>query len=304
MLMRVNSDRSSPLETPATEPPPSDSFQWPPSPLPDSTDLPHPSLPRADASSILEPAPLGKIGRVLEASERAVLRPVIEPIERQIRQLGWQRDAIEKYCNRCGRSVGPSEEDEFGCSVCRNAVLMYDRVVRLGQYEFPLNQWVLALKFHRLRRFGERLGVELASAAREAGALESLPAGGIAVQAVPMSRRRRVARGIDHSAVLASSMARELGLPVVDCLYRRHRPSQRSTSSSERWGNVRGSIVLRDKSIPSLAFRRILMVDDVLTTGATARAGALALTGRPDARYSRAAWASAEVWHCVVATAE
>ncbi len=277
-----------------------DRFVWPPRPL---------EIEAADTTaSALAPeppaSPRSPRRNLLRQIERTLARPTIEPIARQAAERDWQRDPPDAYCARCARSVGPAEEDEFGCSECRSVVLPYSRVVRLGEYADPLDRWIWALKFQRLRRFGEFLGRQLGQALEEAGALHDPPPGGVAIQPVPASRRRRIVRGIDHASVLAASCAARLQVPMEQALTRAHRPSQRSVPPSMRWENARGSIGVKPGSERSLTAKRIILIDDVLTSGATARSAALALQGRPDARYAPAIWGATEVWHATVARAQ
>ena len=278
-----------------------DRFVWPPRVVEVE------SAPRRDTNPLeTEPQdrPASAFRDLLVATERALLRPVVEPIDRQIAELGWSRDSLDAYCQRCGRSIGPHEEDEFGCAACRRSALTFDRAVRLGEYSTPLDRWIWCLKFQRIRSFGVRLGNELGHALREAGALHSPPPGGVVVQAVPASFRRRWSRGIDHASVLAHACAEEIGVPCVRLLRRTHRRSQRSVAASDRWANAQGSVRIAKAGQRHLTGRRVIVIDDVMTSGATARAVALALKGQPDARFRPAPWGASEVWSAVVASAE
>lgn len=276
-----------------------DHFVWPPRPI-DTPPVPGSDAPSTDP---IQHARDSAASVLVKRLERALTRPTIEPIARQVAERNWQRDTQDLYCARCGRSVGPAEEDEFGCSVCRSSVLPYSRVVRLGEYADPIDRWIWALKFQRLRRFGEFLGRELAAALEEAGALRDPPPGGVVIQPIPTSNRRRISRGIDHARVIAASCGAQLDIPVLDALKRAHRPSQRSVPPSLRWENARGSMRVAESQSADLTGKRIVVIDDVLTSGATARSAALALQGRPDARYAPAPWGAAEVWHATIATA-
>lgn len=278
-----------------------DRFVWPPREVEADDARRHQPGPVELRPETPRPSPIREL---LVASERDVLRPVVEPIERQIADLGWSRDTPDAYCQRCGRSIGPHEEDEFGCARCRHAALVFDRAVRLGEYATPLDRWIWCLKFQRIRSFGVRLGRELGVALREAGALDAPPPGGVVIQPMPASFRRRWSRGIDHAAVLAGACARELEVPVVNLLRRVHRRSQRSVVTSDRWANAQGSVLVRRGAESRLMGRRVIVVDDVMTSGATARACALALKGQPDARYRPAPWGATETWQAIVASAE
>ena len=277
-----------------------DRFVWPPRPI----DTQLVQAPDSPTAVVAPPAPPSQVSALLRRLERALTKPTIEPIARQKAERNWSRDTQDLYCARCGRSVGPAEEDEFGCSVCRSSVLPYTKVVRLGEYADPIDRWIWALKFQRLRRFGEFLGRELADALGEVGVLENPPPAGVAIQPIPTSTRRRISRGIDHASVIACACGSALNVPVLHALRRTHRPSQRSVPPSMRWENARDTMRVLESRRADLTGRRIVVIDDVLTSGATARSAALVLQGRPDARYAPAVWGAAEVWHATIASAE
>lgn len=87
---------------------------------------------------------------------------------------------------------------------------------------------------------------------------------------VPVSRKRKWSRGYDQAELLAKALSRELGIPAVPTLKKiRDNPAQSGISDpARRLANVRG--VYRRKGDCDLSNRKILLVDDILTTGATA----------------------------------
>lgn len=94
---------------------------------------------------------------------------------------------------------------------------------------------------------------------------------------VPLTRRRKAERGFDQAKVLAVEVGRSIGVPVR-CLLRRVRSTgpQAKRDATERRAAMRGSFVVRDRMpVPA----DVLLVDDVLTTGATAAACAEVLLG-------------------------
>jgi ComF family protein len=101
------------------------------------------------------------------------------------------------------------------------------------------------------------------------------------VAPVPLHWRRRWQRGFNQSELLARAVARRYGLPVLDVLRRkRATPTQAGLSNARRRSNVAGAFTVRG----AVSGRRILLVDDVMTTGATAAACAAALK-RAGARH-------------------
>jgi ComF family protein len=130
-----------------------------------------------------------------------------------------------------------------------------------------------ALKYGGRRRIavllGERAGRSLVVAGDLAGASAVVP--------VPLSRRRRRERGFNQAELIAKVVAREARLPLETKVLRRtkDRPPQAGLSRKDRIRNVRS--IYRARLPLSLRGERLLLVDDVLTTGATAEAAARAL---------------------------
>ena len=92
---------------------------------------------------------------------------------------------------------------------------------------------------------------------------------------IPLHPRRKRRRGYNQSELLAAPLARDLGLPMNPRGLRRvrHTAPQVGLGPEERHDNVRGAFAADD----SFTGRRVLLIDDVLTTGATMRAAAEAL---------------------------
>jgi predicted amidophosphoribosyltransferase len=134
-------------------------------------------------------------------------------------------------------------------------------------YEGPAGALVRALKF------GGRLPVaDLMAAQVASNAPPGLIAGSLVPAPVHPSHRRR--RGLAHAEVLAEALARRTGLTVHDCLERTGDPRRQvGRSRRERRSGPAGSIGLRPGGVPV----RALIVDDVVTTGATIAACARAL---------------------------
>jgi len=194
------------------------------------------------------------------------------------------------YCPRCGASRGPHVPvSADGCNVCPQPMPRYDRIVRLGPYEPPLRPIIREMKFRRqeamLRRMGELLAQALEGQCPDDDFDLVMP--------VPMHWRRRITRGGDHARSLGRCLARELQLPLGDELIRvRHTPQQAHLSRTVRLENIRGAFsVVRPRD---LASAKILLVDDVSTTGATANEAARALLDAGASRVTLAVIAKAQ----------
>lgn len=102
---------------------------------------------------------------------------------------------------------------------------------------------------------------------------------GDVVAPVPMHWRRRMEHGANSAAVLAEVLARRLDAPFAENLLkrRRHTTPQFELTPPQRWDNVRQAFCVRSQY--RLAGAHVLLVDDILTTGATCSEAARALRG-------------------------
>lgn len=172
-------------------------------------------------------------------------------------------------CLACGASGAPL------CLSCRRSLLRTSQgalpsgvrtVAAAWAYEGPARALILTLKVRGLRRAAAPLIEGMVEAGRRVGL------GGSVVTWVPGHRADIRTRGFDHAEVLARGLAREMGFPVQRLLRRRHAAQdQTSLSARERALNVRGAFVAAP-SPPGL-----VLVDDLITTGATVTACAQAL---------------------------
>lgn len=172
----------------------------------------------------------------------------------------------DPFCDGCAASVVPV----FHVPRPREVL----EVRSAGLHEGPLREAVLKLKFHRKPVLAAPLGGLIAEAARPV--IRSWRPD--ALVPVPIHWTRRLERGFNQSELLAEQAGRRLGLPVVPALRRlRPTPPQLGLSAAERSVNLRGAFGLVRGA--SLAGRRLVLIDDVTTTGATLSECAAALRG-------------------------
>ena len=173
--------------------------------------------------------------------------------------------AGDLFCRRCGVWYHDETESLRSCVTCRRNRFHFDGVVSLGPYEGALRDAVLAMK----RPPSDPLSVAVARllTAQHHGALADFAPD--FVVPVPMYWGRRIRRGTNSATVLADEIGRALGLPVADELLRRKRNTlpQKDLSTKDRFRNVRGAFRLVGGYCIEDA--RVLVVDDILTTGAT-----------------------------------
>ena len=172
-------------------------------------------------------------------------------------------------CYRCWRPGSWAGD----CSHCRLDPPAFDALRSAFVYAGLARELVHALKYRGMTALGETMAALTLEAAKDAEADVVVP--------VPLSSRRLRSRGYNQAAALARPLARELGLPLASRLLRRSRNTQaqaRTSDADERRLNVAGAFAVRGAGI---ARSRVLLVDDVTTTGATldACAGALKEAG-------------------------
>jgi ComF family protein len=182
----------------------------------------------------------------------------------------WQRiaPAVAVRC-RCGRQLG----DATRCGRCRRGLEPLSAGLSLGPYDGPLRVAIHELKYHGRRRVARRL----ADALVLADARRLLLSQDAVLVPVPLHPRRERERGFNQAERLSASLAESLGLRHEPrALVRRlDTPSQTGLRSRDRRQNVAGAFAVRRRA--AVANRPVILVDDVMTTGATARACARAL---------------------------
>ncbi len=175
-------------------------------------------------------------------------------------------------CPRCCGTVGPHVDLTDGCLQCRDSHFHFDAAVRLGVYGGRLRDAILRLKHEPGEPLAEELGSLLVE--QQAGKLAAYQLE--VVVPIPLHWLRRWSRGYNQSEAVARVMANRLGLPCRSLLVRtRPTPSQQARSAAARRENVRGAFRVR-RGV-AVSGSRVLLVDDVMTTGATADAAATAL---------------------------
>ncbi len=182
-------------------------------------------------------------------------------------------------CQRCALPLGSVETL---CGDCLRRPPPQSATRATFVYRTPLDRLLPRAKFHgdlaSLRLLATLMARDLADADRPQALLP-----------IPLHRNRLRRRGYDQALELTRPLARKLGLPLRDDLLRRVRATSAQTrlDAAARRRNVRGAFVVRaGAALPA----HVALVDDVMTTGATARAAASALL--------RAGVARVDVWVC------
>ena len=200
--------------------------------------------------------PLHDVSRI-PVCRRCLLKP--EPL------------AAEYFCVQCRsafRSSFPLDEQGL-CGLCRRGVRGFDAAYSFGFYENELRALIHLFKYGRVQTLAKPLGRLLALALPREQAFDL-------IVPMPLHWRKRWQRGFNHSALLASEIGRRSNVPVKNALRRiRFTPTQAGLTNAKRRKNVSGAFLARKTA--ALDGKRVLLVDDVMTTGATAASCARAL---------------------------
>ncbi|MGA3023437.1 MAG: ComF family protein [Bryobacteraceae bacterium] len=186
----------------------------------------------------------------------------------------------EYFCRDCRtpfRNRFPLDEDGR-CALCRLGLNGFDAAYSFGAFEAELRELIHVFKYGRVETLAGPLGRLLALALPRAERFD-------AVVPMPLHWVRRWTRGFNQSELLAREIARRCSVPVRN-LVRRARATtpQAGLTNAKRRANVSGAFrVPRPERVRGL---RILLVDDVMTTGATASACARALKQAGAARVA------------------
>jgi ComF family protein len=161
-------------------------------------------------------------------------------------------------------------DSEGRCGVCRSGLRGFDAAYCFGSYEGTLRQLIHLYKYSGVRTLWQPLAGLLAAALPLEERLD-------AVTPVPLHWRKQWQRGFNQSELLARAMARRRGIPVVAALRRtRATRVQAGLSNTERRSNVAAAFRCR-RGAQTLAGKRVLLIDDVMTTGSTAASCSRAL---------------------------
>ena len=213
---------------------------------------------------------------------------------------------LPRYCTGCGKRL--TGEEKHLCLHCliglprtglwlnpKENVLAKNFWGRTGETEVKkvvafldygktttVGKIIHAFKYHGNRRLAYDMGRLMAREVREAGFFEGIDC----MIPVPLTFGRRLHRGYNQAEQIAIGVKKETGISVKTCVLRRERftESQTMLTQRERQENVKNSFKLRRTS--DLMGKHLLLIDDVITTGATTRECVRQLAKIPDVKVS------------------
>lgn len=169
------------------------------------------------------------------------------------------------HCAACGFPFEFAYDDESLCLACIRTSPTFDRARSVMRYDDVSRNMILRFKHADQTEGAPAYGRWLARAGAE------LTADADVIVPIPLHWTRLFARRYNQSALLALALGRLTRRKVApDLLVRRRRtPSQGGLSATARDRNVRGAFAIANGRGPEVSDRRVLLVDDVFTTGAT-----------------------------------
>ncbi len=169
------------------------------------------------------------------------------------------------YCIRCGLPFAYTLGEGAICAECIRTPPLYAQARAALRYDDASRRLVMALKYHDQQQLARAYALWMAQAGAELLARADL------IVPVPLHRRRFLTRRYNQSALLARALGRICGLPVcMDALVRvRATTPQTGLSRKERQKNLKNAFTSSPRHAEILRAKRILLIDDVMTTGTT-----------------------------------
>lgn len=186
--------------------------------------------------------------------------------------------AAEFFCASCKTPfVNRAPLDEAGnCALCRMGHKGFDAAYTFGSYEGTLRELIHLYKYERVKPLAAKFGPMLDRAMPRELSFD-------VVVPMPLHWIKRWQRGFNQSELLAREIARRWHVPFSKAVRRRrHTSAQAGLTNAKRRANVSGAFAVRNR----LDGQHVLLVDDVMTTGATATACARALKRAGAARVT------------------
>ena len=163
------------------------------------------------------------------------------------------------YCEHCGRRL---KQPLNYCSSCKNKMLSVDKARSIYNYEEPISNLIMQLKYFDKQYLAEVFSNSLANLYWK----NYFNADYICY--VPMTEKAKRKRGFNQGELIAKALSIKINIPVKEVLIKfRETPRQAKLTREQRLKNLKGCFKAQPKK--EIIGKTILLVDDVMTTGAT-----------------------------------
>ena len=185
------------------------------------------------------------------------------------------RWANDKTCEKCGKILQENYVHDT-CVDCREIEHSFTKGYTCVQYGVKERELLLAFKYGGQSFIGEKIADVMADRLKPENLKSDL------IIPVPMFRRKQRKRGYNQAEIIAKCLSKKLGLPCSSKLLLRaeNTPAMSGLSSAERRLNIEHAFCVAKNAEDEITGKRILLVDDIYTTGSTASACAQALMAR------------------------
>jgi competence protein ComFC len=169
-----------------------------------------------------------------------------------------------RKCLQCGRII--ENNSEIVCTFCEKLKPKYDVGISVYSYTDDFKNALISYKFRHSFYRAKSFGYLISESYKKLGVQADI------IIAVPTSFQNMIKRGYNSSLEIAYCVSRELKTPIYDnaILKVKNNRQQSTVKLSERYQNVKNAFSINKKYINKIKGKEILLVDDVLTTGATA----------------------------------
>jgi ComF family protein len=187
----------------------------------------------------------------------------LSPQEKIVCDICWDNLEVlpSPFCPVCMNFM---EQGDFFCKICMERKNLC-AVRSLGVFDNYYQMMIHGFKYQQKITLGQRLGKRLGEKLIEDRAASEFDC----IIPVPLHSVRKRGRGFNQSEILAQELSKVTHIPVLKKILKRTRNTKDQTklTPEERIENVKGAFALRDPDI--IEGKRIILVDDVMTTGAT-----------------------------------
>ncbi len=184
-----------------------------------------------------------------------------QPVQQRTLLCDYCQVELPSLSHPCPLCATPMPQAAPLCGRCLSRPPAWDRLRVLADYEEPYRNLLIGLKYHKQQEAAHLLGQLFA------GQLQSGERPQVLLP-VPLHWWRQWHRGYNQAELLAKEISSQLGIPLDSHLLKRHRatPSQARLGRAARQRNLRHAF-----SLGSHDYQHVALIDDIVTTGATAR---------------------------------
>lgn len=170
---------------------------------------------------------------------------------------------LHSSCHRCAEPLPPSSIKNLICGECLKQPPPFDETKSLFRYDDPIDKWIMQTKFHENLMYARTLGILMTKYFSDEQQTFDY------IIPVPLHRSRLKQRGFNQALEIARPISKQLRVPLQfqHCHRLRQTNAQSQLKFHERFSNIKNAFAI-DKTFSA---KKVLVIDDVVTTGNTMR---------------------------------